>query len=462
MNASTSREILPVAVIGGGPAGLAAAAHLAVRRIPFRLYEAGKEVAANVRDWGHVRLFSTWRYNIDAAARDLLAATGWNAPPPDALPTGADLTDLYLRPLAATPALAPHIETGAKVAAVARDGFDKVKTEGRERAAFVLSIVNGAREPRRARARAVIDATGTWATPNPLGANGLPALGEAEHADRIAYGIPDVLGAAAALYAGKRVLVVGAGHSAANVLLDLARVAKTTPGTSIVWGLRGSAVPRAFGGGAADQLPARGQLGLDLKALVDSGQVAVRTGVAVTHIERHGDGLIVRGTTGNGPAPLGPFDRIIVATGQRPDLAMTRELRLDLDPWLESTRALGPLIDPNVHSCGTVRPHGYRELQHLEPDFYTIGVKSYGRAPTFLLATGYEQARSVVAHIAGDEAAARRVELCLPETGVCSGPVATDSDEAARSCCTTETTQGSCCPPKAELPAQAACCGTAA
>jgi thioredoxin reductase len=459
---SGNRESLPVAVIGGGPVGLAAAAHLAVRGIPFRLYEAGQEVAANVRDWGHVRLFSTWQYNIDAAARALLAATGWNAPPPDALPTGADLYDLYLRPLAATPSLAPHIETGAKVAAVARDGFDKVKTEGREGAAFVLSILNGAREPRRERARAVIDATGTWATPNPLGANGLPAVGEVEHADRIAYGIPDVLGAAAPLYAGKRVLVVGAGHSAANVLLDLARLAKTAPETSIVWGLRGAAPPRAFGGGAADQLPARGQLGLDLKALVDSGQITVRTGVAVTRVERLGDGLIVRGTNGNGLAHLGPFDRIIVATGQRPDLALTRELRLDLDPWLESTRALGPLIDPNVHSCGTVRPHGYQELQHLEPDFYTIGVKSYGRAPTFLLATGYEQARSVVAHIAGDEAAARRVELCLPETGVCSGPVTTDSEAAASSCCTTETPQGVCCPPKADLPAQAACCGTAA
>lgn len=110
------------------------------------------------------------------------------------------------------------------------------------------------------------------------------------------------------------------------------------------------------------------------------------------------------------------------ATGQRPDLAITSELRVKLDPGLESTEALGPLIDPNVHSCGTVRPHGHRELAHPEPGFYTIGVKSYGRAPTFLMATGYEQARSVVAALAGDLQAAGRVELDLPETGVCGVP----------------------------------------
>ena len=99
---------------------------------------------------------------------------------------------------------------------------------------------------------------------------------------------------------------------------------------------------------------------------------------------------------------------------------MLREVRLGLDPWLECATALGPLIDPNEHSCGTVRPHGARELAHPEKDFYIVGMKSYGRAPTFLLATGYEQARSVVAMLAGDVAAAERVELVLPETGVCS------------------------------------------
>ena len=113
----------------------------------------------------------------------------------------------------------------------------------------------------------------------------------------------------------------------------------------------------------------------------------------------------------------GPFDEIIAATGFRPDFSFLREMRLDLDPWVESTRALAPLIDPNVHSCGSVPPHGAAELAHPEHGFYAIGAKSYGRAPNLLLATGYEQARSVVAELAGDHDAAARVELVLPAPG---------------------------------------------
>ena len=123
---------------------------------------------------------------------------------------------------------------------------------------------------------------------------------------------------------------------------------------------------------------------------------------------------------------------MIVCTGFRPDLEMLKEVRLGIDSWLECATALGPLIDPNEHSCGTVRPHGARELAHPEKDFFIVGMKSYGRAPTFLLATGYEQARSVVAMLAGDFAAAERVELGLPETGVCN----TDAvGGAAGGCC---------------------------
>lgn len=180
---------LPIVVTGAGPVGLAAAAHLAERGLEFLVLEAGERVGASVARWGHVRVFSPWKYDIDAAARRLLKAAGWSEPDPEWLPTGA-------------------------------------------------------------------------------------------------------------------------------------------------------------------------------------------------------------------------------------------ELRLDLDPVLGSTRALAPLIDPNHHSCGTVPPHGADELGHPEPGYYAIGVKSYGRAPTFLMATGYEQARSVAAALAGDWAAARDVRLELPETGVCSSTLA--------------------------------------
>jgi hypothetical protein len=283
-------------------------------------------------------------------------------------------------------------------------------------------------------ARAVIDASGTWATPNPLGASGLPAFGEAEFADWIAYGIPDVLGRDRDPYAGRTTLVVGAGHSAANALLDLARLAEQEPATAAIWATRGTNLARIFSGGDADQLPARGELGSQTRNLVESGGLSLITGLAILGLRKENGRIIVDGETANGARTIGSVDRIIAATGQRPDLSLTRELRLDLDPWLESTKALGPLIDPNEHSCGSVPPHGHRELAHFEPGFYTVGIKSYGRAPTFLMLTGYEQVRSVAAALAGDLAAADNVQLVLPETGVCTTSFTIEGSEGSGCC----------------------------
>ena len=415
-----STNDLPVVVIGGGPIGLAAAAHLITRGLPVRLYESGETIAANVHDWGHVRLFSPWRLNIDAAAAGLLRQHGWQEPPPAAMPTGRELVDAYLAPLARIPVMAAVIRTRTRVQAITRQGLDKVVTRERDTRPFALTIQNGSGGPAVVLARAVIDASGTWQTPNPLGASGVMAIGEAACADRIAYGIPDVLGADRATYAGQRVLVVGGGHSAANALLDLGRLAQEDPRLRLVWAARAKTLDRIFGGRTADKLPARGKLGSDLQALVAGGAVRLVLGFGAERVERRGDGLVVSGQTPAGPLALDPVDRIIVATGQRPDPALTRELRLDLDPWLESPRALGPSIDPNLHSCGSVPPHGYRELAHPEAGYFTVGIKSYGRAPTFLMATGYEQVRSVAAYLAGDLPAAQDVRLILPETGVCS------------------------------------------
>ena len=153
-------------------------------------------------------------------------------PAADLCPTGAELVSAYLEPLAATPELAAVIETNARVTAISRQGIDKVVSHGRETRPFVLAVAS--RDGvRRDLARAVIDASGTWTTPNPLGASGLPAAGEAEFADRIAYGIPDILGRDRHLYAGRRTLVVGSGHSAANALLELAQLAEADPRTSL-------------------------------------------------------------------------------------------------------------------------------------------------------------------------------------------------------------------------------------
>lgn len=456
-------EALPIAVIGAGPVGLAAAAHCLERGLPVKVYEMGPAVGANVRDWGHVRLFSPWKYNVDPAARRLLMAEGWQEPPEEVYPTGSDLVEAYLTPLAAVPAMACVIETGATVSGISRQGMDKVVSRGRAERPFTLAVRDRAGRMRRDLAQAVIDASGTWTRPNPMGAGGIAADGEAGLGDHICYGIPDVLGSARDLYAGKTTLVVGAGHSAANVLLDLAQLAGRHPATTLVWATRGTDLSRVFGGGDADQLEARGELGTRLRELVDHGCLTLVAGFAVTAVRAEGDRLMVEGETAVGPRPLGPVDRIVAVTGQRPDLDLTQELRVELDPCLESARALGPLIDPNLHSCGTVYPHGHKELAHPEPGFYTAGIKSYGRAPTFLMLTGYEQVRSIAAALAGDIAAADTVELVLPETGVCSTSRPADGASGCCAAAPAETAASGCCgptkAPERVAPKASACCG---
>lgn len=423
----------PVAIIGAGPVGLAAAAHLALRHVPFIVFEAGSSVGEHLCDYGHVRLFSPWRFNIDRAAVELLEAEGWKVPDPAQLPTAAEVVREYLQPLARSPRIAPHIHVETRVIAVSRAGHDKAKSAGRELAPFVVRVKSGDRITEHL-ARAVLDASGTWSQPNPLGAHGLPALNEREEGARIAYGMPDILGASARRYAGRKVLVAGAGHSAAGNLIALAHLASKAPRTRIAWAVRGQDPRRLFGGGENDALPARGALGTQLQRLVAQGRLEVHPGFRVRRIEQHASALRV---VADDPAlpVIDGVEEIIAATGSRPDLGIARELRLRFDPLLESTDALAPLIDPNLHSCGTVRPHGHRELEHPEPGFYAIGAKSYGRAPNFLMATGYEQARSVVAALAGDLAAADDVQLELPETGVCSTDFALDAQVSAAACC---------------------------
>lgn len=430
---STDSSSRPVAVIGAGPVGLAAAAHLVQRGIPVVVFEAGPRVASSFESYRHVRLFSPWQFNIDRAARSLLQAEGWAAPADGVLPTAGDMLDEYLVPLAQTRALSGRIEFGAQVIAVSRAGIDKAKTAGREAADFLLQVRQGP-DMREVRASAVIDASGTWSQPNPLGISGLPAPGERDARESITYGMPDILGTERSRYAGRKVLVVGAGHSAAGNLLALARLADQEPRTRIAWAVRGNDLRKLFGGGDKDGLPARGELGARLRTLVDQGRLEVHLGFGIAGIERTVSGLKVHAYD-TSLLPVDGVDEIIAATGSRPDMQMLRELRVRFDPWLESTDALAPLIDPNVHSCGTVRPHGHRELAHPEPGFYAIGAKSYGRAPNFLLATGYEQARSVVAALAGDVQAADEVRLELPETGVCSTDFADPTSAGASSCC---------------------------
>ena len=413
---------LPVVVIGAGPVGLAAAANLRAYDLPVLVLEAGDRVGAAMREWGHIRTFTPWRYIVDAAAEKLLAPTGWTPPAGDVPPTGAELVAQYLEPLAAV--FGPHVVPGARVVAVTRQGLDKSRTLGRDQRPFVVRVQGADGDVFDLAARAVIDASGTWSQRNPLGASGLPAVGEAD-ADEAGFlvgPLPDVLGRDRARFAGRRSLVVGMGHSAANTLLNLAQLAREVPGTEVVWAIRGTDARRLYGGGADDQLPDRGRLGTDLRSLVLSGAIEHLTGFSVTRLEQVGGGTVmVVGDTADGERRIDGVHNVAAATGFRPDLAMLAEVRLGVDAGLESPRELAPLIDPAFHSCGTVPPHGWRELTHPdEPGFFIVGMKSYGRAPTFLITTGNEQVRSIAAHLAGDDEAADEVQLVLPETGVCS------------------------------------------
>ncbi|POH71880.1 FAD-dependent oxidoreductase [Arthrobacter glacialis] len=436
---------LPVAIIGAGPVGLATAANLIERGLTPLIFEKGEAVGTAISKWGHIRLFSSWEHNIDPASRRLLEHTGWREPRLTSLPFGAELVEQYLNPLAAVPAISAALQTSSTVTAVSRVGMDKTHSRGRDERPFLVRVQTVDGTVTDHHVRAVVDTSGTWADPNPLGQAGLPAPGEAEAiaARLITEPLPDVTGADRARFTGRHVLVIGAGHSAANTLLSLGQLAKNEPGTRISWAVRGPDASRLYGGGDLDGLPARGQLGTRLRKLVEDGHIELHTSFTTLSFTV-GQRLAVTGATPDGDVTL-EVDLLIPATGFRPDLDILREIRLELDPAVEAPRDLGPLIDPEFHSCGTVPAHGAKVLAHPDKDFYIAGMKSYGRAPTFLLATGYEQVRSIVAALAGDQNAADQVHLELPETGVCSTDLGGSCDAPAEDNQEQDAASSSCC-----------------
>jgi len=434
---------LPVAIIGAGPVGLAAAAHLTIRKQPVIIFEAGTTVASNILSWKHIRVFSPWRYNIDKAARQLLNETTWENPDDNGLPTGEELYKEYLKPLSEHASLRDRIILNSRVLSVGRKNIDKMKTAGRGDVPFVLQVqING--EMKLYEAKAVVDASGTWNSPNPVGSGGTYAIGEVENRDRIYYGIPDILNEHADRYRNKHILVVGSGHSSINAVLELDRLKDRHPETHIHWVLRKKKIQDVYGGQENDALEARGALGIRIEQLVNNDRVSVYTPFQIQKMVKREGKLTIIGLQYDQEFALPGIDEIISSTGSRPDFSFIREVRLNIDVALESVAEIADLIDPNIHSCGTVRAHGEKELRQPEKDFYIVGSKSYGRAPTFLMATGYEQVRSIAAAIDGDVEAARNVELDLPETGVCS------VDVGSTACCGAEPSQkkevvGACC-----------------
>lgn len=400
---------------------------MAIAGESFIVLEKGVDIAENIKSWQHVRLFSPWQYNVDKAAKQLLLKSGWTMPEEDVLPTGQEIREAYLQPLANVPEIKPFISFNTTVVGISKKNHDKMKSASRDSAPFVLyTEQNG--ETKRILASAVIDATGTWATPNPVHADNVWTSAEQKLADNIFYGIPNVE-SLKERYTGKHVAVIGGGHSAINTILELEKLEDV----EITWILRKKRVEDAYGGEDKDALAARGELGSRIHTLVDEGRVNVFTPFYIEELLQTSGGIIIKGEGPSGEQQLPAVDEIIANTGSRPDFSFLKEIRLSIDDAVESVETLAPLIDPNEHSCGTVRPHGELELRHPETGFYIVGMKSYGRAPTFLMATGYEQVRSVVAYLTGDIEAARKVELDLPETGVCSLDLSSPSTQST--CC---------------------------
>jgi thioredoxin reductase len=427
----------PMVVIGAGPLGLAAAAHLLERGLTPLVLEAGAWPGSAVREWAHVRLFSAWCELVDPAASRLLATTGWSMPA-DGYPTGGEWVGRYLEPLAAV--LGGRVQYGSRVVGVSRRGRDRLVSAGRAEQPFTVHMVSVDGQESRLDAAAVIDASGTWSQPNPAGADGYPAIGEraATASGHLMYRPPTPV--EAEQLAGKHVVVVGSGHSAMTAVVDLAAAMGKHPVGRLTWVLRRGSVEDTFGGGGADQLPQRGALGERARQAVADGLAELVTGFRLDRVKETDDGVVLVAEDGRA---LPAADRVVVLTGFRPDLSFLSELRLELDPVLQAPVRLAPDIDPNVHSCGSVPPHGAARLSHPEPGLYLVGMKSYGRAPTFLALTGYEQVRSVAAELAGDREAAARVELTLPGTGVCGGSGLFDQpDGAAAGGCCSPTTVG--------------------
>ena len=433
----------PLVVVGAGPVGLAAAAHARSRGLATVVLESGDGPGAAVRAWGHVRLFSPWSELVDPVAEKLLTEHGWTSPEPTAYPTGHEWVEQYLAPLAGLLAEQPGVEVryGHRVVGVARAGRDRLVAVGRDEVPFSVHVETGGRHEVLT-ARAVIDASGTWGSPNPLGGDGYAAPGEAEHADHILYGIPDLARhETAQRYAGKHVVVAGRGASAQNALVGLAQLAERHPGTRISWLVRRHDTESAFGGGDNDQLEQRGALGSRAKEVVAAGPVATVTGFRTSRVTVGAAGtLTLHSVDGQ---LVDDVDEVVVVTGFRPDHSWLSEVHLDLDGELSAPSALAPEIHPAYHSCGSVTPHGANLLRQPEGDLYLVGMKSYGRAPSFLTLTGYEQTRSVVAEIAGDHEAAARVELVLPDSGVCGGSGLFDEQPAGGGCCAPSVTQAS-------------------
>jgi hypothetical protein len=361
-----------------------------------------------------VRLFTPWDLDVSPRARRRLGAAGWEPPAGDACPTGRELVERAVAPLAALPEIAPHLRLGSRVVEVSRDGLvksDEIGTGRRADHPFRLLVERGAggTTERIERADVVLDATGTWNHPNRLGDGGIPAPGERDLDAEIVRHLPDLEPAAAEAggWAGKTVLLAGAGHSAQTAARDLAELARRRPGTRVVWALRDE--EPTWGRVAGDPLSERARLADDAAALAAgaSPAVEVRRGVVVEALDRENGRLRVLLRRRDGSTLPVAADRVLSLTGYVGDHRLYRQLQvhecyatsgpMNLSAALLSAGGAGGGGD-----CLAQTGHGVETLVNPEPGFFLLGAKSYGRNATFLMRVGWQQVDEIFGSLSAE------------------------------------------------------------
>jgi thioredoxin reductase len=390
-------------VLGAGPIGLECLLRARESGWEADAYESGR-VGESVRRWGHVRMFSPWRMNVSAAGK---AAAGLEDVDPEGLPTGAEYVTRYLEPLAASPLLAGRVHLGTEVVAVSRGRLlkgDAIASDARHRLPFRVFLRDG-RGERVEEADVVVDATGTYATPNWLGPGGIPAVGE-RSARGVEYRIPDIEGRDRASFAGRRTLVVGAGHSAATAIVALEALARETPRTRVVWMTR-SEEKRPVPEVSADPLAERARIAGAANRVAEDGERWLERlpGSDVDALHEAGFGYRVT-TGGPGGQRALDVDRVLALVGYRPDHELARELQVQTCWATEGTYPLAAALLSRAGEGSDCLEAGRdldaSTLRHPEPGFFTLGMKSYGRNPDFLLEVGFKQVDDLLTSLAVD------------------------------------------------------------
>ncbi|MGI8807145.1 MAG: flavoprotein [Acidimicrobiales bacterium] len=387
-----------IAILGAGPTGLEAALAAADLGWPFTVYEAGDRPAAHVRAWGHVRLFTPWDLNVSPRMARHLEAAGIPVPGGDGCPTGDEMCDRVLDPLAALPDIAPRIRTGALAASVGRRGLlkhEEIATPERGAQPFRLLVTGAGQSEEVVEADVVLDCTGTYGQPNSLGDAGIPAVGERRLEGRIHRNIPDLV-ADEEEWAGRTVLVVGAGHSAQTAVNDLAALADRQARTNVIWAVR--AIEPTWGAVADDPLPERAALVERVRSLAGGGDSAVRleTGVVVEALAERGGQVAV--TLRNGSATEVVVDKVLSLTGAVGDNSLYRQLQVhECYATAAPINLSAALLGAAAGDCLQQESHGVDVLRNPEPNFFILGSKSYGRVNQFLMRIGAEQVDEVFA-----------------------------------------------------------------